>query len=114
MCATFSDEDIDKPVERADGRVIGTIGSVEGDRARVEPAPDAIDTIKARFGWAEIGDPFTLEADAVDAITETRVHLEEGFSRDGTTDTRPEPDRESESESSRDTADEPGSPQPDR
>ncbi|UHQ95034.1 hypothetical protein [Haloterrigena alkaliphila] len=84
MCATFADDDVEKPVERADGRVIGTVAAIEEGRARVDPAPDAIDSIKARLGWAEVGDPFTLEADAVDAITDTRVHLEDGFSTEST------------------------------
>ncbi|WP_339102437.1 hypothetical protein [Haloterrigena salinisoli] len=81
MCATFSDDDVGKPVERADGKVIGTVDAIEGDRARVEPAPDALDSIMARFGWDDIVDePFILEADAVDAVSDTRIHLTEGFS----------------------------------
>ena len=84
MCATFADGDVGKPVERADGRVIGTVAAIEEGRARVDPAPDAIDSIKARLGWAEVGDPFVLEGDAVDAVTDTRVHLEEGFSKEST------------------------------
>lgn len=84
MCATFADDDVGKPVERADGRVIGTVAAIEEGRARVDPAPDAIDSIKARLGWAEVGDPFILEADAVDAITDSRVHLEDGFSTEAT------------------------------
>ena len=83
MCATFSDDDVGKPVERADGKVIGTVDAIEGDRARVEPAPDALDSIMARFGWDDIIDPFVLEADAVDAISDTRIHLTEEFSPQG-------------------------------
>lgn len=99
MCATFTDDDIGKPVERADGKVIGTVAALEEGRARVEPAPDVVDTIKARFGWDEIGDPFVLDADGVREISDTRVHLEEDFSRGSSrTDTddereRPQADR---------------------
>lgn len=93
MCATFSEADIGKPVERTDGKVIGTVGELEDGAARIEPAPDVVDTIKARFGWAEIGDPFVLSEDAVHEITDTRVHLEEGFSR---ADTRLDTERERE------------------
>lgn len=82
MCATFTDDDVGKPVERADGTVIGTVAAVEEGRARVEPEPDAIDSIKVRLGWDEVGDPFVLEDDAVSEIADRRIHLEEGFSRD--------------------------------
>lgn len=81
MCATFTDDDVGKPVERADGKVIGTVASLEDGRARVEPAPDVVDTIKVRFGWAEIGDPFVLDESDVSEISEGRIHLEEEFSR---------------------------------
>lgn len=81
MCATFSDDDVGKPVERADGKVIGVVEAVEGNRARVEPDPDALDSIMARFGWGDIIDePFVLDGDAVDAVSDTRIHLEEAFS----------------------------------
>lgn len=79
MCASLTDEDVGKLVERADGRVIGTVDSLEGGTVRVEPEPDALDTIKARFGWGDLGEPFTLEESDVRECSETRVHLEEGF-----------------------------------
>lgn len=82
MCATFTDEDVGKLVERADGTVIGSVATCEDEQVRVEPEPDAIDSIKTRLGWDEPDDPFVLEADAVREISDTRVHLEEGFSRD--------------------------------
>ncbi|WP_137289065.1 hypothetical protein [Natronorubrum halophilum] len=81
MCATFTDDDVGKPVERTDGKVIGTVASLETGTARVEPAPDVVDAIKARFGWDEIGGPFILHENDIREISETRVHLSEGFSR---------------------------------
>ncbi|WP_436345502.1 hypothetical protein [Natronorubrum sp. FCH18a] len=81
MCATFTDDDVGKPVERTDGKVIGTVASLESEGAYVEPAPDVVDQIKARFDWGEIGGPFILDESDVQAISETRVHLTEGFSR---------------------------------
>ncbi|WP_121741432.1 hypothetical protein [Natronorubrum halophilum] len=81
MCATFTDDDVGKPVERTDGKVIGTVASLETGTARVEPAPDVVDAIKARFGWDEIGGPFILHENDIREISETRVHLAEGFSR---------------------------------
>ena len=78
MSATLTDDDVGKLVERADGKVIGSVASVEGGRAQVEPEPDALDSILSRFGWAETFDPFVLEGSAVDEITENRILLEEG------------------------------------
>ena len=78
MCATLTDDDVGKLVERADGKVIGSVASVEGGRAQVEPEPDALDSILSRFGWAETFDPFVLEGSAIDEITENRILLEEG------------------------------------
>ena len=82
MCATLTDEDVGKLVERADGKVIGSIASVEGGRAQVEPEPDALDSILSRFGWAETFDPFVLDGSDVDEITENRVLLGEEFESD--------------------------------
>ncbi|QFU81616.1 hypothetical protein [Natronorubrum aibiense] len=81
MCATFTDDDIGKLVERTDGKVIGTIASLETATARVEPAPDVVDTLKARFGGDEVGGPFILHESDVREISETRVHLVDGFAR---------------------------------
>ncbi|ELY41134.1 hypothetical protein [Natronorubrum tibetense] len=81
MCATFTDDDVGKPVERTDGKVIGTVASIESEGAHVEPAPDVVDQLKARFDWGEIGGPFILDESDVREISDTRVHLAEGFSR---------------------------------
>ncbi|WP_440763710.1 hypothetical protein [Natronorubrum sp. DTA7] len=81
MCATFTDDDVGKPVERTDGKVIGTVASIETEGAHVEPAPDVVDQLKARFDWGELGGPFILDESDVREISETRVHLSDGFSR---------------------------------
>jgi len=82
MCATFTDEDVGKLVERADGTVIGTVASLEEGRARVEPAPDVIDQLLIRLDRAEPGDPFILAEDDVREISERRIHLAAEFSKE--------------------------------
>ncbi|AGB37752.1 hypothetical protein [Natronococcus occultus] len=77
----FTNDELGKLVERADGKVIGTVASVGGDRARVEPNPDALDQILVRLGRAEVGEPFVVEADDVREINDRRVHLEREFVR---------------------------------
>lgn len=81
VSGTFTNEEIGKLVERADGKVIGTVASVSGETAHVEPKPDAIDQILIRLDRKEIGGSFTLEADSVREISDTRVHLERDFVR---------------------------------
>ncbi|WP_306052939.1 hypothetical protein [Natronococcus wangiae] len=80
MTGTFTNDEIGKLVERADGKVIGTVASVDGETAHVEPAPDALDQILIRLGRKEMGDSFDLDADSVREISDTRVHLERDFS----------------------------------
>lgn len=81
MSGTFTNEEIGKLVERADGKVIGTVASVSGETAHVEPKPDALDQILIRLDRKETGGAFTLEADSVREISDTRVHLERDFVR---------------------------------
>lgn len=50
MCARVSREDVDKPVENANGDVIGTVIAVEDDRAVVEPKAGVMDSIRAALG----------------------------------------------------------------
>lgn len=78
---TFTNEDLGKLVERADGKVIGTVASVGGEQARVEPNPDALDQILIRLDRKEVGEAFVLEAGDVREISSTRIHLEREFVR---------------------------------
>ncbi|ELY56718.1 hypothetical protein C491_11965 [Natronococcus amylolyticus DSM 10524] len=78
---TFTSEDLGKLVERADGKVIGTVASVGGEQARVEPSPDALDQILIRLDRMEVGEAFVLEAEDVREISSTRVLLEREFVR---------------------------------
>ncbi|WP_293032781.1 hypothetical protein [Natronococcus sp.] len=78
---TFTSEDLGKLVERADGKVIGTVASVGGEQARVEPSPDALDQILIRLDRMEVGEAFVLEAEDVREISSTRILLEREFVR---------------------------------
>jgi hypothetical protein len=77
----FTREELGKLVERADGKVIGTIAAAHGETATVEPRPDALDQILVRAGRKEIGDAFELGADSVREISSTRIHLASTFVR---------------------------------
>ncbi|WP_049921748.1 hypothetical protein [Halopiger djelfimassiliensis] len=81
MAPSFTDDDVGKTVEKADGTALGRVTTIEEDgTARVEPDPDIVETLKARLGWSDIGESFLLEADSVFEITDTRIRLEEGIS----------------------------------
>ncbi|QCC59779.1 hypothetical protein NP511_15405 [Natrinema thermotolerans] len=80
MCAVFSDDDIDKPVENATGETVGIVAAVAGDVAHVRPDPSAVESIKSSLGW-EKGARYrvTLERDSVREITPDAVRLEGGL-----------------------------------
>jgi hypothetical protein len=77
----FTREELGKLVERADGKVIGTVAAAHGETATVEPRPDALDQLLVRAGRKEIGDAFELDAESVREISATRVHLDSTFVR---------------------------------
>ncbi|MFC4439093.1 MULTISPECIES: hypothetical protein [Natrialbaceae] len=66
MCESFTDDDIGKLVETADGETVGVVAAVDGTVARVSPVPTA-----------ERSDPLTpsmrIETDEVRPIEETFV-----------------------------------------
>lgn len=77
MCATFTDDDIGKPVENATGEEVGVVATVKGDVAHVRPAADAVDSIKSSIGWEGIADDeHPLDGDSVREITDDAVRLE--------------------------------------
>lgn len=92
MSATFTDDDVGKPVEGRAGEPIGVVAAVEGDRAHVRPNADAIDGLTSSIGWEGVADePRPLEADDVSEITDEVVRLEydspfEGAPKDVTDD----------------------------
>ncbi|MXV64493.1 hypothetical protein GS429_20950 [Natronorubrum sp. JWXQ-INN-674] len=76
MSGTFTDDDIDKTVENANGEVIGTVTTIEGDTARVEPRSGVMDSIKATLGWRGTEDTVEIHEDGVDEISSESIRLE--------------------------------------
>jgi hypothetical protein len=80
MCATFSDDDVHKPVENAAGEQVGVVTAVEGDVARVRPDPSAVESIKSSLGWEKgARERIALEEASVREITEAAIRLEGGL-----------------------------------
>ncbi|WP_408957765.1 hypothetical protein [Natrinema sp. 74] len=101
MCASFSDDDIDKPVENATGDEVGVIATVEGAVAQVRPDPAVMDSIKSSLGWDGAAEErVTLDRASVREITDDAVRLEGELpvhgtpdgERDGSTRREPETD----------------------
>ncbi|MFC4438424.1 MULTISPECIES: helix-hairpin-helix domain-containing protein [Natrialbaceae] len=75
MSAQFTDDDLEKTVEDANGETIGTVTAVEGDVAQVEPRAGVMDSIRATLGWTRTREAVSVRADAVDEITDEVIHL---------------------------------------
>ncbi|WP_049921920.1 PRC-barrel domain-containing protein [Halopiger djelfimassiliensis] len=77
MCATFTDDDLDKRVENENGDVIGTITEIQGETARIEPRSGVVRSIKAALGWRQSDDEtVSIHENAIDEITNDAVRLE--------------------------------------
>lgn len=73
--AQFSSADEGKTVT-VEGEPIGTVTSVEGDTARVEPDPDVTDRIRSTLNWEDPDkDTHTISDSRVDDITDDEVRL---------------------------------------
>lgn len=92
MCARFSEDDIEKRVENANGEVIGAITAVEGDTAHVEPRQGVMDSIRAALGWNRTHeDTVLIHEDAIAGVSADVIRLEE-------TDAQADDDTEAESQ----------------
>lgn len=77
MNPTFTEDDIDKPVESAAGEELGTVTAFDPDTAYVEPAPGVSESLTAVLDWDGGGDgPVPVGSDAVRRITDDAVVLE--------------------------------------
>lgn len=79
MSPTFSDDDIGKPVETADGDAIGVVAAVDGETAYVDPESGITDSTRAALDREASADPVPLGSDAVARITDDAVQLEDEF-----------------------------------
>ena len=77
MTRAFRDDDRDKSVFTQEGERIGTISSVDGERAKVRRGDDRslTDEIKNLLDWDENDDEHDLHQDHVDRHDDRGVHL---------------------------------------
>lgn len=81
MGTTFSEDDVGKTVENADGVAVGNVATVEGDVAEVDTDPGLGDSIRAALGWeTETDQPTRVDASDVAEITDDAVRLVGGES----------------------------------
>ncbi|WP_226038831.1 hypothetical protein [Natrinema sp. DC36] len=77
MCATFSDDDVGKPIENDADETVGVVTAVEGDVAYVRPDPAVVGSIKSSLGWEKGAETtVTLDRKSVREITADAVRLE--------------------------------------
>lgn len=77
MSPTFSEDDVGKTVENADGTAVGNVATVEGDSAEVDTDPGLGDSIRAALGWETGTDqPTRIDASDVAEVTDDAVRLE--------------------------------------
>lgn len=80
MSPTFTDDDIGKTVESADGEPLGAVVAVDAETAYVDPEPGLADSVRAVLEWdGSADDAVPLGDDAVDRITEDAIRLDAAF-----------------------------------
>jgi len=69
-----TERDVGKPIVDADENQLGLVADVTGTELEVDPDPDMLDRIKARFGWKDRDDDtYRLDADRVRTVTDDEV-----------------------------------------
>ncbi|SEP63242.1 hypothetical protein [Natrinema salaciae] len=80
MCATFTDDDVDKPVENSNGETVGVVAAVEGDVVHVRPDPTVVDSVKSSLGWEKgAAEIVAFDRKSIREITDDAVLLEGSF-----------------------------------
>ncbi|WP_306054178.1 hypothetical protein [Natronococcus wangiae] len=111
MSPTFTDDDVGKPVETADGEKLGVVADVDRETAYVEPERRIADSTRAAVDWGSASeDTVALAGDAVDRVTDDAVRLEPGFLEESTTTGSADEDEADGGPGARDEADTPGEP----
>lgn len=78
MPRPFNDDDREKPVVTAEGRTIGTVRTVDQDKATVDRADDhesLTEEIKDMLGWDDDDDEHELRREHVDRHEDNRLYL---------------------------------------
>ena len=108
MCATFTNDEVSKPVVNDANEEIGVVTSVEGDIAHVRPETGVVDSVKSSIGWDSVAEQTQpLSSDAVQEITDDVVRLEGGLPT-----ARDEPGADGDTESDVDIHDSDGGSEP--
>jgi len=69
-----TERDVGKRIVDADENQLGRVAAVTGNELEVDPDPDVLDRIKARFGWKDRDDDtHRIDADRVRAVTDDEV-----------------------------------------
>lgn len=80
MTERFSEADVGKTVENADGETVGIVAAVEGGTAHVDPDPGLLDSILATIGWkTDPEETVPIEASDVDEVTADGIRLDTRF-----------------------------------
>ena len=81
MSPVFSDDDVDKRVETADGDPIGVVTMTDADTAYVELESGAVDSIRAVLDWDGDSDEIVpIDADDVRDVGSDAIRLERDVS----------------------------------
>lgn len=91
MCATFSDDDVHKRVETADGESLGVVRLTEPETAYVDANEGVTNTIRAILEWETDEDIVPLDASAVGDITDDAIRLEADHASLAASDEETEP-----------------------
>ncbi|MFP8951661.1 hypothetical protein ACLI4Z_01635 [Natrialbaceae archaeon A-arb3/5] len=99
MSPTFTDDDVGKAVEHADGESLGVVVAVEPETAYVDPDPAVTDSIKAVLDWgSESTGAVPVSDDAVERVTDDAIRLSSSVPSESITSDEP---RESEDRAER-------------
>ena len=87
MSPAFTDDDVDKRVETADGDSIGVVTMTDADTAYVDLESGAIESIKAVLNWdGDADEVVPIDADDVQDVGSDAIRLERDISAGSASD----------------------------